>query len=180
MGLETGLGVGLLVTEIGLQVGSMVSGVSSANKQVKALKEEEELKTGERAKETNALAASQKVAFLNSGIAFTGEDNSTPMSLLSDTYNKGRQDISQISKNYKTRINNVYSQSRSDFLQGLANLAFTGLSSLGGLDGGLDGGSAIQGGVGGMDTGMQSLLGINGGEPFPTWSPFNEFGERII
>ena len=43
-----------------------------------------------------------------------------------------------------------------------------------GLFGGFSG--TITGGVGGTNTGMQTAAGINGGNPFPTWSPYHTGG----
>jgi hypothetical protein len=116
----------------------MVSSYQSASAKAKALKSEAALKASERAKETTALAAAQKVSFLNSGISLTGEDNTTPMSVLSDTYTKGKEDISQIKENYNAQLKNVWSQARSSFLSSLGGLAlgvagsglFSGASSV--------------------------------------------------
>lgn len=111
-----------------MQIASMVSSSSAANKQAKALNKEAGLKAVERARETTAMAANQRVSFLNSGIALMGGKD-TPSSVLADTYTKGKEDISQIKENYSTQINNVYSQARTKFLQGLGSLALMGAGS---------------------------------------------------
>ncbi len=166
MGLETAL----LVAGVGLTAGSMVSSYQSASAKAKALKSEAALKASERAKETTALAAAQKVSFLNSGISLTGEDNTTPMSVLSDTYTKGKEDISQIKENYNAQLKNVWSQARSSFLSSLGSMALN-VAGSGLLSGFGDSSSVIQGGVGGVT--MET-------EQFGTvWSPYNDMGVRI-
>lgn len=122
MGLETILMGGLIGAGLGLSAAGMASSNSSAKKQAEALKKEGELKATERARETNALAAAQKVSFLNSGISLTGEDD-TPMGVLTSTFRKGKEDIGQIKDNYDTQIENVYSQARTQLLSGLGSLS---------------------------------------------------------
>lgn len=121
MGLETILMGSLVGAGIGLSAAGMASSNANAKKQAEALKKEGELKATESARETNALAAAQKVSFLNSGISLTGE-NDTPMGVLNSTYTKGKQDIGQIKENYDTEIENVYSQARTQLLSGLGGL----------------------------------------------------------
>jgi hypothetical protein len=99
----------------------MFSGAKAANKQAAAIAEESALKTSAKAKETTAVAAAQKVGFLSSGIGLTGEDNSTPMSVMSSTYAAGKADIDLIGKNYATQIQNVYSQARSKLIKQLGS-----------------------------------------------------------
>jgi len=123
MGLETILMGSLVGAGLGLSAASMASSNVSAKKQAEALKKEGEIKASERAKEINALAATQKVSFLNSGISLTGEENTTPMAVLSSTYKTGKEDISQIKENYDLQIDNVYSQARTQLLKSLGGLA---------------------------------------------------------
>ncbi len=163
MGLETALLVG------GLALGGygMASSYQNSQNQAKALKSEAALKASERAKEATALAAEQKVSFLNSGIALTGEENSTPTSVMSSTYAKGKEDINQIKENYNAKLESVYSSQRSNFLSGLGMMAL-GTAASGLLSGiSLGGSTAVTGGVGGS-TGVASVAGkgvVN------TWSP---------
>lgn len=162
MGLETALLVG------GLALGGygMASSYQNSQNQAKALKAEAALKASERAKEATALAAEQKVSFLNSGIALTGEENSTPTSVLSSTYAKGKEDINQIKENYNAKLESVYSSQRSNFLSGLGMMAL-GTAASGVLSGLNFGSTAVTGGVGGS-TGVASVAGqgvVN------TWSP---------
>lgn len=121
MGIETALLIGT-----GMAVGGMVETIDNANKQAKALKSEAALKMSERAKEGTALAASQKVSFLSSGIALDGDINSTPTSVMSDTYTKARKDVDTIGSNYTTQVKNVFSAARTQLLKQMASLAMQG------------------------------------------------------
>jgi len=115
--------MGLVTTllTVGLGAASMLSTAKAANKQAAALAEESALKTKAKARETTAMAAAQKVNFMQSGIALTGESNSTPMSVMSSTYTAGLEDIGLIGKNYNTQIQNVYSQARSKLIKQLSS-----------------------------------------------------------
>lgn len=171
MGLETLLLAGL---SVGLGTAGMVSSYQSAAKQSKALKTQAALEASERAKATTALASEQKVSFLNSGIALTGEDNTTPMSVISSTYVKGKEDISRIKENYNTKIDNVWSAERSSFLTSLGSMAL-GLATAGvlsGLGGATQGGSLLsQSGSVGAIEGITPAVGQTGMAGFDWVAP---------
>jgi hypothetical protein len=170
MGLETLLIAGT----IGLGTAGMVSSYQSAAKQSKALKAQAALEASERSKATTALAAEQKVSFLNSGIALTGEDNTTPTSVLSSTYIKGKEDIGRIKENYNTKIDNVWSAERSSFLTSLGTMAL-GLATAGvlsGLGGAAQGGSLLsQSGSVGAIEGLTPAVGQTGMAGFDWVAP---------
>lgn len=111
----------------------MYLGYHDTQKQAKALKKQASIDASQRAKETTALAASQKTSFLSSGINLTGEKGTTPSSILSDTYTKGREDINQIRENYNVKLDTLWADERDKLIQQIRSSASSASSAGGGM-----------------------------------------------
>jgi len=147
--------IALGAASAGLSIAGGVAAQERSEKQAEAIALEGKIKANERAKQVRRLASQQKVSFLSSGIALTGEG--TPMSVLGETFQFGAEDIDLITQNYQTQVENVLSRGRSEFLTGLGQ-GITGFAgTIAPLFGpGAGGASAISGatpsGVGGRFT----------------------------
>lgn len=140
MGLETALILGAALFTADQQI-------RQSEKQAKAEVEAADIQNKERAKRTKALAARQKVSFLQSGLALEG----TPMAAVQGVFDTGIEDINLASRNANTRASNIVSQGRS---AAIGTLMSTGASMFaGGM--GMTGQSAGQLDIGG------DLKGIN-------------------
>lgn len=113
MGLETILFASL----VGLSAVSKMSAAEdqakavkrNAEAQARALKDEGELASKEKAKQIRHTVARQTSSFLSSGITLEG----TPMDVLGETYKTGLEDIDNITKGYNTNISNTISSANA-------------------------------------------------------------------
>jgi len=99
----------LAVATVGMQVMKASNELSNAKKQAQLTVNAAKINAENKSKQVRALAASQKVSFLTSGLTLEG----TPLAVLSSTYETGRQDINQIISNANTSSKNTMSAARS-------------------------------------------------------------------
>lgn len=104
---------------------------SNARQQANSIIEEGNINARNKAREIAAKAGTQRVSFLNSGIALEG----TPMNVIDQTFTTGLEDIHRIESNYNTKAKGVISQARSSMLESLAS-GFGGFGIPGGGDSG--------------------------------------------
>ena len=112
MGVET-----MALIAIGSSVASGASGISGANKEAKSMVAEGNIVTANKAKEIKYKASSQKVSFLNSGLALDG----TPAAVIAETFKTGLEDVGQIQSNYNRGAKNVVNKARTQALTKLAS-----------------------------------------------------------
>lgn len=144
---------------IGFTLLSAFSQMQSAKAQAKAITQEGALNAANKARETRIKAARVKSSFLSSGLELEG----TPMSAISDTFNVGIADTSQIIKNANFQSRNTMSQARSKVIGDMAQ-SFGMAAMGGGMDLGGGGAStfgsqgALSRGVAFGDTSVQGPL----------------------
>ena len=88
-----------------------------------------------RAREIEALASTQRVSYLNSGLELEG----TPAAVIADTHQIGREDVAAIKSSYTKQIKNLMTQARANLLSGLLTSSAQiggGIASLAGAGGG--------------------------------------------
>lgn len=130
MGIETAL----IVATIGAGIMQASSQMSAAEDEAQALVDQTNLENEQRLKRTRALAGSQKVSFLNSGLTLEG----TPMSALMDTYDTGIEDMSRATENANKRSKSIISNART---AAIGTLIQSGVSAYGMSGGGFTAGA---------------------------------------
>lgn len=101
----------------GLQVANAISSYNQSKSQARNIKKQGEEAAKTRAQEIRALAAEQRVSYLNSGLELEG----TPTSVISDTYNTGLEDIKAINSSTRTQMKNTLKTGQASLLSGLAS-----------------------------------------------------------
>ena len=92
---------------------------NQAKSNARTLKKEAKVTALNRAREIESLASTQRVSYLNSGLELEG----TPMSVISDTVQIGREDVAAIKSSYKTQVKNLMTEARANLLSGLVSSA---------------------------------------------------------
>jgi len=100
-----------------------------ANREAKALIQEGNIQSRNKAKEVAYRASKAKVSFLNSGLTLEG----TPINALEGIFSSGIEDINIIGENANTRAKNVISAARTQAIMGFANVAAGAVAGRGGL-----------------------------------------------
>lgn len=132
MGLET-------VLILGLAAFQADQAIKQGDAEADAVIEQTNLENKERLKRTRALAGSQKVSFLNSGLTLEG----SPMSVIQNTFDTGIEDIELASRNAERTAKNIQSSARTKAISTLVQAgASAGMGSFGGNS---QGGSAFSG-----------------------------------
>lgn len=115
MGLETALILGFAAFQADQQI-------RAGEAEARATVETAELENIERRKRTQALAARQKVSFLQSGLALEG----TPLTAISQTFQTGIEDIDLASRNAERTAKNIQRNARS---QAIGTLVQAGIGA---------------------------------------------------
>jgi len=116
---------------VGFQAISGAAGMSSANKQAKAITRQGEQEAMATAQNTLRTAGKLQTSFLQSGLTLEGG----PMDVLKQAFGQGYTDIGRIKSNADAGAKNVVSAARTKALQGLASgvAGAAGASAAGGL-----------------------------------------------
>lgn len=134
MGIETAILLGAIgVASAGMQAYQGYQEYDNAEDQANAAVRQGQKEAQEAKEATTTLAGQQKASFLASGFTLEG----TPQVMLSETYSKGKEDVTDIKEYYNSMSKSYMSQGRTAFIKGLTSAGITlattavGINSLG-------------------------------------------------
>lgn len=137
------MGVGAAVVA-GLSLASAVGNYNASKSEARNIVKQGNIAMDRRADEIKALAAKQRVSYLQAGLELEG----TPQAVISDTYNTGIEDVNAIRESTNQQSKNIITKARAKLVGDIASTAVSaysmsglGVENMGQTSGGLNFGS---------------------------------------
>lgn len=111
--------MGVAAVVAGLGVASAIGNYNQSKSQARQTIKKAEIDMQNRANEIRALAARQRVSYLQAGLELEG----TPNAVITDTYNTGIADVNAIRDSANQTAKNIRKQARAKLLGDLASTA---------------------------------------------------------
>lgn len=117
------MGVGAAVVA-GLSLASAVGNYNASKSEARNVVKQGNIAMDRRADEIKALAAKQRVSYLQAGLELEG----TPQAVISDTYNTGIEDVNAIRESTNQQSKNIITKARAKLLGDIAKTAVSAWS----------------------------------------------------
>lgn len=117
------MGVGAAVVA-GLSLASAVGNYNASKSEARNVVKQGNIAMERRADEIKALAAKQRVSYLQAGLELEG----TPQSVISDTYNTGIEDVNAIRESTNQQSKNIITKARAKLIGDIASTAVNAYS----------------------------------------------------
>ena len=124
------MGVGAAVVA-GLQVASAIGNYNASKSEARNVINQTNIAMDKRANEIRALAAKQRVSYLQAGLELEG----TPNAVISDTYNTGIADVTAIRDSGNQSAKNMIKKAQAQLV---GSIAQAGVSAMSGGAGGIE------------------------------------------
>ena len=151
------MGVGAAVIA-GLQVASAIGNYNASKSEARNVINQTNIAMEKRANEIRALAAKQRVSYLQAGLELEG----TPQAVISDTYNTGIEDVNAIRASGNQSAKNIITKARAKLI---GDIAQAGVSAMSGGAGGIENMGQTSGS---LDFGSASFAQSLGSKPVYT------------